>query len=225
MAMSGEPIRLLHDSSIRDEIRQRLVREAAVKPEYDFDRGLARLRATIANIPPGTDSGPASEPPSRLSVTKYAVKGSVWRVAGVVGLAGTAAVVGLRAWGPAHHVARADAVEGGRTSPADARATAPAAGKALDGVDLAVLARAEAENLVQIRAVLGTDPRAALSLVEDGNLLYAAGGTLREEREANAVTALVALGRRAEAQSRARRFLENYPKSPLSESVRQSTRL
>jgi hypothetical protein len=216
MAMSGEPIRLLHDSSIRDEIRQRLLREAAVKPQYDFDRGLARLRATIANIPPDTDSGPASEPPSRLSVTKYAVKGSVWRVAGVVGLAGTAAVVGLRAWGPAHHVARADEV---------ARATAPAAGKALDGVDLAVLARAEAENLAQIRAVLATDPRAALSLVEDGNLLYAAGGSLREEREANAVTALVALGRRAEAESRAQRFLESYPKSPLSESVRQSTRL
>ena len=59
MAMSGEPIRLLHDSSIRDEIRQRLLREADVKPEYDFDRGLARLRATIANIPPDTDSGPA----------------------------------------------------------------------------------------------------------------------------------------------------------------------
>ena len=38
MAMSGEPIRLLHDTSIRDEIRQRLVREAAVKPQYDFDR-------------------------------------------------------------------------------------------------------------------------------------------------------------------------------------------
>jgi hypothetical protein len=218
MAMSGEPIRLLNDTSLRDELRQRLVREAAVKPEYDFERGLARLRATIANMPAGTDSDPASEPPSaRLSVTKYAVKGSVWRVAGVVGLAGTAAVVGLRAWGPAHHVARAD-------EPARPPA-APVAGKALEGVDLEVLARAEAENLAQIRAALGTDPRTALSLVEDGNLLYAAGGTLREEREANAVAALVALGRSAEAESRARRFLESYPTSPLSERVRQSVRL
>jgi hypothetical protein len=210
MAMSGEPIRLLHDTSIRDEIRQRLVREAAVKPQYDFDRGLARLRAAIANIPAGSDASPPSEPPSGpLSVTKYAVKGSVWRVAGVVGLAGTAAVVGLRAWGPTAHVAAAGVP-----------ASHPFA-----GVDPAVLARAEADNLAQIRAVLGTDPSAALLLVETGNDLYTAAGSLRAEREVSAVAALVALGRHAEAESRARSFFENYPNSPLSEQVRQSTRL
>jgi hypothetical protein len=211
MAMSGEPIRLLHDTSIRDEIRQRLVREAAVKPQYDFERGLARLRASIANMPAGTDAAPASEPP--LSVTKYAVKGSVWRVAGVVGLAGTAAVVGLRAWGPAAHVARAD--EG-----APIPASHPFA-----GVDPAVLAKAEADNLAQIQAVLATDPHAALLLVDTGNDLYTAAGSLREEREASAVAALVALGRHAEAEGRARQFLENYPKSLLSERVRQSAKL
>ena len=205
MAMSGEPIRLLHDTSIRDEIRQRLVREAAVKPQYDFDRGLARLRAAIANMPAGSDSGPASEPPSsRLSVSKYAVKGSVWRVAGVVGLAGTAAVVGLRSWGPTRHVAAAPA------SPA---------------VDPAALARAEADNLAQIKATLAADPHAALLLVESGNQQYAAAGSLREEREASAVAALVALGRQAEAESRARHFLEVYPKSPLSERVKKSAKL
>jgi hypothetical protein len=212
--MSGEPIRLLHDTSIRDEIRQRLVREAQVKPQYDFERGLARLRATIANMPAGTDAEPASEPPSaRLSVSNYAVKGSVWRVAGVVGLAGTAAVVGLRAWGPAGHVARVDS---------DAsRVASPVA-----GVDLAALARAEADNLAQIQAALTADPDRALLLVEDGNTRFATGvGTLREQREASAVAALAALGRRAEAQIRARRFLENFPKSPLSDRVRQSAKL
>src|SRR5689334_42856 len=212
MAMSGEPIRLLHDTSIRDEIRQRLVREAQVKPQYDFERGLARLRAAIANMPAGTDAEPTSEPPSaRLSVSNYAVKGSVWRVAGVVGLAGTAAVVGLRAWGPAGHVARVDSTP---------RVASPVA-----GVDLAALARAEAENLAQIHAALAANPDAALLLVEDGNTRFAEGGTLREQREASAVAALVALGRRAEAQIRARQFLETFPKSPLSDRVRQSAKL
>ena len=206
--MSGEPIRLLHDTSIRDEIRQRLVREAAVKPQYDFDRGLARLRAAIANIPAGCEAEPPNEPASGpLSVSKYAVKGSVWRVAGVVGLAGTAAVVGLRAWGPTAHVAAAPASH-------------PFA-----GVDPVVLAKAEADNLAQIRSVLVTDPQAALLLVETGNDLYMAAGSLREEREASAVLALVALGRHAEAETRARNFLESYPKSPLSGQVRQSTKL
>src|SRR5262245_45993496 len=105
MAMSGEPIRLLDDSSIRDELRQRLAREASVKPPYDVERGLARLRAAIANLPSDEKSGPASDPPSAgLSVANYAVKGSVWKVAGIVGLASTAVAIGVRALGPATHV-------------------------------------------------------------------------------------------------------------------------
>jgi len=203
--MSGEPIRLLDDSSIRDEIRQRLLREAAVKPQYDVERGLARLRAALANEAAGTGSSSPSEPPSaRLSVSNYAVKGSVWKVAGVVGLAATAAIVGLRAWGPARHVARAES------------AALPAQAAAAEG--------SEADNLARIQAALVTDPRAALSLVDDGNRLFAAGAFL-EEREASAIAALVALGRRDEAESRARRFLEDHPKSSLSERVRQSARL
>jgi len=202
--MSGEPIRLLDDSSIRDEIRQRLLREAAVKPQYDVERGLARLRVALANEASGTGSSLPSDPPAaRLSVSNYAVKGSVWKVAGVVGLAATAAIVGLRAWGPTTHVARAES------------AALPAA---------AAAESSEADNLAQIQAALVVDPRVVLSLVDDGNRLFAAG-TLVEEREASAIAALVALGRRDEAQSRARRFLEDHPKSSLSERVRQSARL
>ena len=202
--MSGEPIRLLDDSSIRDEIRQRLLREAAVKPQYDVERGLARLRVALANEASGTGSSLPSDPPAaRLSVSNYAVKGSVWKVAGVVGLAATAAIVGLRAWGPTTHVARAES------------AALPAA---------AAAESSEADNLAQIQAALVVDPRVVLSLVDDGNRVFAAGALL-EEREASAIAALVALGRRDEAQSRARRFLEDHPKSSLSERVRQSARL
>jgi hypothetical protein len=199
----------LDDSSIRGELRQRLVREGMVRPQYDVERGLARLRAAIANVPSGSEAEPASEPPSaRLSVSNYAVKGSVWKVAGVVGLASTTAIVGLRAWGPARHVVRADAI-----------------GAAPPAADHAALARAEADNFARIQTALPRDPAAALSLVEEGNVLYAAGGTLGEEREASAVDALVALGLRTEAESRARRFLQEHPKSPLAERVRRSAKL
>jgi hypothetical protein len=202
--MSGEPIRLLDDSSIRDELRQRLLREASVKPPYDVERGLARLRVALVKEASGSGSSSASEPPSaRLSVTPYAVKGSVWKLAGVVGLAATAAIVGLHAWGPARHVARADAAS------LPVQATAPP--------------RPEADNLAEIQAALVVDPSAALRLVDDGNRMFATG-SLRDEREVSAIAALSALGRRDEAQARARRFLEDHPKSSLSERVRQSAR-
>jgi hypothetical protein len=208
--MSGEPIRLLDDSSIREEIRLRLSREATVKPAYDFERGLARLRAAIANEAPGSE--PTSEPPSnRLSVTNYAVKGSVWRLAGVVGLAATAAIVGLHAWGPATHVGRADAAGNAQA----AAMAMPAAQNANEG---------ESENLARIRAILATKPDAALQLVEEANARFPSG-SLREEREVLAIDALRALGQPVESAIRARRFLQDFPKSSLSERVRQAAKL
>jgi hypothetical protein len=222
--MNGEPIRLLDNSSIRDELRQRLAREATVKPQYDFERGLARLRAAIASGAADSGSGPMSEPPaSRLSITNYAVKGSVWKLAGVVGLAATAAIVGLHAWGPATHVGRLDAA---LVAPAPAPAVqngSPAQGfPARDDPGKSPTGD-EADNLAQIKIALATDPRSALALVDDGNVRFAAG-TLREEREASAIDALRALGRSVEAQSRARGFLEIYPNSPLSERMRQNAK-
>ncbi len=255
--MNGEPTRLVEDSSVRDELRQRLASEAGIKPHYDFEQGLARLRATIANIPSGS-SGPDSDAPgAKLSVANYAVKGSVWKVAGVVGLAGTAVIVGVRAWSPTTHVGR---MEGGAAAPAMASppsqvdepdpahvgapvaaaepaaeqgtlvnepaAAAPpshdpkAATRARDADKL----REEVNNLAQIRAALAADPETALALSEDGNRRFP-GGVLQEEREASAIRSLAALGRESDARRRARRFLENYPKSPFAERVRLSARL
>src|SRR5258708_4393037 len=203
--MSGEPIRLLDDSSLRDELRDRLAREAAVKPQYDFDRGLARLRAAIANGSADAGEGPASEPPAaRLSVTSYAVKGSVWKVAGVVGLAGTALWVGVRTWAPASHVGRVEVTD---------VAAAAAGATSEDG-----------ENLAAMNAALATDPRAAFVLGEAGRLRFAQS-PLAEEREAGTIAALAALRRAYEARAPARSFLEAHPKSNLSERVRKSAKL
>jgi hypothetical protein len=234
--MNGEPIRLLNDSGIRGELRERLSREAAAKPQYDVDRGLARLRAAIAGGGGGPSS--ASEPPSaKLSVINYAVKGSVWRVAGVVGLAATAAVVGLRAWSPARHVGRTDAIDAAPAPVVAAMAPAAVEPKPtpamlgadvvdpLDGVELSqLLPGTEAENLAQIEAALPKDPQRALHLANDGNRSFGEGA-LRERREASAIAALAALGRSSQARSRAQRFLKDFPRSPLSERVRQSAKL
>jgi hypothetical protein len=206
--MSGEPIRLLDDSSIRDELRERLSREATVKPQYDFDRGLARLRAAIANGSADGGEGHSIEPPaSRLSVTNYAVKGSVWKLASVVGLAAIALWVGLRAWAPANNVGKLDVVS-----------VAPAANLP------AGVTGEEADNLAEMKAALDNSPRTALVLAEAGNARFGQSA-LVEEREAGAIAALAALGRGAEARARARLFLENHPKSSLSERVRKSAKL
>jgi hypothetical protein len=75
--MNGEPTRLVDDSTVRDELRQRLTREAATPPyKYDFEKGLVRLRAAIAADSPDKDRGsPATEPPpAKVSVAEYAAK-------------------------------------------------------------------------------------------------------------------------------------------------------
>src|SRR5260221_5531997 len=100
----GEAARLVDGSSVRDELRQRLTREAATPPyKYDFEKGLKRLRAAIAADSSDAGRGsPATEPPpAGLSVGEYAAKGSMWRVASFVGLASIALVVGIRAWSAA----------------------------------------------------------------------------------------------------------------------------
>jgi hypothetical protein len=165
--MNGEPTRLVDDSSVREELRERLTREAATPPyKYDFEKGLKRLRAAIAAESPDAGRGsPATEPPpAGLSVAEYATKGSMWKVGSVVGLAGVALIVGIRAWSPVRNVGRAEA---------SAPASAPSP---------------------------------------------------EEEREALAIQELAASGRGAEAKTRAARFLERYPESPLAERVRTSAK-
>jgi hypothetical protein len=66
--------------------------------------------------------------------------------------------------------------------------------------------------VAEARETLGRSPAAALALLERHRQTYPRGA-LVEEREVLAVEALLRLGRRARAESRAQAFLERFPSS------------
>jgi hypothetical protein len=70
----------------------------------------------------------------------------------------------------------------------------------------------EVQLLQRAQSALGADPGAALALTVEHARRFP-GGSLGQERELIAVTALVALGRRPEAQARAASLLERFPGS------------
>jgi hypothetical protein len=70
----------------------------------------------------------------------------------------------------------------------------------------------EVHLLQRAQSVLGADPGAALALTVEHARRFP-GGALGQERELIAVTALLALGRRPEAQARAASLLERFPAS------------
>ncbi len=80
----------------------------------------------------------------------------------------------------------------------------------------------EMDNLVRLRALEPSDPQQALALAEEGRRRFP-GGLYAQEREALAISALVHLGRRGEAEARARAFVAAYPRSHLVERIRELT--
>jgi hypothetical protein len=78
--------------------------------------------------------------------------------------------------------------------------------------------RAEVAQLIQARRFLETDPAAALALVEEGQRRFG-DGTLGQEREAIAVSALAKLGRREEASRRGQDFVGRHPGGPFTARI------
>jgi hypothetical protein len=116
------------------------------------------------------------------------------------------------------------ATSGGSRPPASfaARSGAVVAPPQVDGAPATSDADRIAEEVLhmkELRERAGADPATALTLIDEGNRRFA-GGHLGPEREAIAISALVRLGRRAEARVRAERFLLNYPRSPFVDRVR-----
>lgn len=80
----------------------------------------------------------------------------------------------------------------------------------------------EIAHMARLRAVANRDPAAALALAREGARRFP-HGMFREEREAIAILALDALGRR-NATRRAQRFLRTYPESSFVPRIRQVLR-
>ena len=80
----------------------------------------------------------------------------------------------------------------------------------------------EAKQINAARKALAADPAKTLALVEAVAKDYP-DGALVQEREGYAVLALAALGRQAQAQARAQRYLERWPNGTLARRVRAET--
>ncbi|APR77083.1 Hypothetical protein A7982_02430 [Minicystis rosea] len=101
--------------------------------------------------------------------------------------------------------------------PLAARAPEPAAPSAAGGA-----LSAELEHLGRLRAREAGDPATVLALAVEGNQRFPSG-LFVQEREAIAIGALVRLGRRAEARTRAHAFLASYPRSAFAERIKKLT--
>jgi hypothetical protein len=95
--------------------------------------------------------------------------------------------------------------------PRDAGSSAPASAGAL-------APPSEMELLRDARLALRQSPARALELTDEHGRLYPQG-KMTQEREVIAVSALVALGRRAGALSRAASFERQYPTSPYRKQI------
>ncbi len=87
----------------------------------------------------------------------------------------------------------------------------------------AVVPPSEIELLRDARLGLRQSPARALELTEAHGRLYPQG-KMTQERELIAVSALVALGRRTAALSRAASFEQQYPTSPYRKQMRELLR-
>jgi hypothetical protein len=80
--------------------------------------------------------------------------------------------------------------------------------------------RSEGSALARLREVASRDPTAAITQADQDSTRFP-DGVFGEEREAIAIGALVRAGRAAEAQARARVFLQRHPKSLFATVMRR----
>jgi hypothetical protein len=226
---------------VRDDFRRAHETPSPSAAAYDVARGLASLEAAIAAAPaPAAPAGAPGGTAAAKSLAAVLGKGAFWGLVAV----GAAAVAWIRLGDRGAAAPPASIVSVASASPATVESAAPpldpsappappvppasaetaeppapaarpaarrpAAAPAEDGL------HQEVEHLARVRSLVASNPAEALAMAEEGHRRFR-GGVLRQEREALAIDALGRLGRRGEAQVRARAFLAAYPRSPLAE--------
>jgi hypothetical protein len=233
--MSRDPTRLLDDPSTLGELRSDLaLAKSAKPPAFDMDHEVARLSAAIGTIGPGPQGPSISQAGTAAAgAAKIAVATKAVLAVAVVG-AGVTTYMMM----PAREVPPASP-----QMPTMAPAIAPSPAPTPEPISTAVEApvapsatassvrraaapqvvddtRQEIADLAEAKRALGSDPARALAIVEAARQKYP-HGVLGEEREAVGIFALSALGRTAEARTRAASFLSRHPNGPFSEKVRR----
>ena len=82
----------------------------------------------------------------------------------------------------------------------------------------------ELRQVARLRELSETNPTKAIEIADEGNRMFP-NGLLYQERESIAIRALVQVRRRSEAQARAQRLLDAFPRGPFSALVRRETGL
>jgi hypothetical protein len=234
------PKRLLEDPETASALRADLQVAASHQVNFDMAAGLARFEATLATGSAASVTG-LKAMLVKLGVAGVVVGGAVLGVALIAGNSGepTASVVTppvsvtppvARAVPVPSTASESSAppavVEPIPTAPTPTlRRTAkaapkPAAASAASPEARDDLLQREVQQLRQIRQLVAANPGQALALANEGHGTFR-GGVLYQEREALALQALSALGRRTELETRGERYLRAFPKGSFSTRVRQ----
>jgi hypothetical protein len=229
--------RLLDDAQLSAEVRDDLLRSRAAGGQYPTAAKLLQLRAALSR---------ADAAPAVAGSNAWQAVPSGWKLLAVAALAGTGALFAAQpATQPATQPAAQPATQPtpqldvaeqpeSPVQPAPERVEAPiavqprepavgapqpsAAAPARPG---ASSSRREIAQLVRIRALLGSDPAAALRLAERSEREFP-HGLLSEERQALSIVALAKSGAHDAASKRAQRYFARFPHSPMREPISAS---
>jgi len=244
------PKRLLEDPETASALRADLQAAASHQVNFDMAASLARFEATLATASAASVTGlsvhglkamlvklgvggvvvggavlgvvlfASNDPEPTVSVTTTGGVPTVARVAP----ASPASPQALRT-APIESSPPVTAAPDPAVLPPNTRRTAkaapkPAAPTAPRPEDRDDLLQREVQQLRQIRQLVASNPGQALALANEGHRSFR-GGVLYQEREALALQALSALGRKSELEARGERYLRAFPNGSFSTRVRQ----
>lgn len=231
-----EPVRLRDDPAAPAGLRTDLRRASSAHAPVDVDAGLARLlAATAAGAATAGAAQAAAASAGKAAagsgVALAAAQGAALGLAALGVVSVVSAVIGsdppppppppapsalVVAPPPRPPLPAPSAPEPAPSAGASALVAAPSASAARPSRRL--LAE-EVQHLGDLRERLDASAADVLAEADRGERAFP-GGALGQEREALAIEALVRLGRKEEARTRAAAFAARYPRSPLLGKVR-----